>query len=701
MIQDTYKNNVTSTNGDIVTTGFNIEVNESMFQLLTSNVYNDPKLAVMREWSTNACDACIAADKEVKFDVHLPTIEEPHFSVRDYGTGLSPDDITGLFSNLGASTKRDSNKYNGTLGIGRMAGLAVADAFTVESYYEGQQYSYVISIQNGVPVTMSLGTKSTTQPDGLKLSVAVDLNDIGSYVDKTHRLYKFFDYKPTLNIDSISTEMDVSEHISDDWFIENVSGYSHSSSNYVVMSQVAYEIPYNNDIKTRGFRNLVVKVPPGAVTFNPGRESLSLNKKTVEYINSTFKKVEAEYVEAANTAMALANNDKELMGIYTSLTNSVSSNITDSIDPVPFTSTEYQNLFTSTGYGYYTQSSSPSFRFVSGTDNFKSATNNMLSIHYKNSYYKTSRVLDDSNYESYNNFFNANHVIVDVKTKYKAALNEHFSNRSLVTWQRSGKVDIDEAVEKAKEYLDTLGISYTMASDIASKYNSSEVKAYNPREGFYASVITTDIISSGDAMSEEDCLSQTYLYLKLKNTTPILSSEDYTFRTYMEVYQALKNVTVMPKIRGVAKKYQSYADDWDNWVDFETFIKDRVKNTVFRTQANITPIHLSHHFISPTTVSRYPKDIQDLYREIKEHQAYNNHKSFIYSSHLYDILKEMGASFESYSPENPLDIDRIEQTFPETLHLLREKSWGYSGLGADFVPKLAKLEEFYALHSTK
>lgn len=116
MIQQAYKNNVQSVQGDITTTGFSIEVNESMFQMLTSNVYNDTKLAVMREWSTNACDACLAAGVEVKFDVHLPTLEEPKFFVRDYGTGLAPEDIVGLFSNLGASTKRNSNMYNGTLG---------------------------------------------------------------------------------------------------------------------------------------------------------------------------------------------------------------------------------------------------------------------------------------------------------------------------------------------------------------------------------------------------------------------------------------------------------------------------------------------------------------------------------------------------------------------------------------------------------
>ena len=70
----------------------------------------------IREWSTNAIDACISAGVTPHFDVQLPTASDPTFAVRDYGTGLAPEDIVGLFSNLGASTKRNSDMYNGTLG---------------------------------------------------------------------------------------------------------------------------------------------------------------------------------------------------------------------------------------------------------------------------------------------------------------------------------------------------------------------------------------------------------------------------------------------------------------------------------------------------------------------------------------------------------------------------------------------------------
>jgi DNA topoisomerase VI subunit B len=116
MIPQENRNAIKEVSSGVTSSDFSIEVNASMFKMLMADVYTDPIKAVIREWSTNACDACLEAGVPVKFDVHLPVAGESTFSVRDYGTGLSPEVLTGLFTVLGASTKRDSNKYNGTLG---------------------------------------------------------------------------------------------------------------------------------------------------------------------------------------------------------------------------------------------------------------------------------------------------------------------------------------------------------------------------------------------------------------------------------------------------------------------------------------------------------------------------------------------------------------------------------------------------------
>jgi hypothetical protein len=700
MIQQQYKNNVQDLNGDIQTTGFSIEVNESMFQMLTSNVYNDPTLAVMREWSTNACDACIAAGKDVNFDVHLPTIEEPQFFVRDYGTGLAPEDIVGLFSNLGASTKRNSNAYNGTLGIGRMAGLAVADAFTVESYYNGTRYSYAISMQNGVPVTMHLGDEPTSKANGLKLAVAVDYDDIMAYVERAEKLYKYFDYKPSLNRSDVNIHLDVSEHISDNWFITKPTG-GYRTSNFVVMSQVAYEIPYNTKVDDQGFNNLVIKAEPGSVTFNPGRESLSLNKATIDYLNDAFLRIKDDYIQAANNTLAMCENDYELMTAYGSLTRAAPHQVAQVIDPTPFASTEFKNLFGNRSSYYHSSSVTNSFNYLYAGTAFDAATAGMLSLAYKNSYYKNSKPFNSNNSQGWREFFYAKHVIIDLKSKFRSALNEHFKGENLMTWQRTGKTDMDEAVTQAKNYLEAMGIPYTLASSIVEESTfTGDLKTIAPREGFYASTVENESVFKSEKMDEYDVENTTYLYLKLKNTTPIIEDTTLSFEEYQEAYNMLALVTPMPQVKGVAKKYQDFVEQLDNWLDYETYIKDKMKETTFKVPFETRVPNLTSRVINKDTYTLYPKAIQEYYLEIRDYHAFNADSSFLYTEASRSLARQMGANFITYEPQRDVDLEYLELTFTKSLPMITGTSGSYFDPSPDLVAHIAELEEFYAVHSS-
>lgn len=290
MIQPSLQSNIETP----VTLGsFTLEPNESMFRMLTTSSYKDLISAPIREWSTNAVDACIAAGVPISFDVHLPTVEEPTFSVRDYGTGLPESDIVGLFATLGASTKRQSNAYNGTLGIGRMAGLAYTSGFTVESYHDQMYYSYLISIQNGLPSYIKLGESPTDQPNGLRLSLTVNLSDVNIFVDKATAIYRYFEVLPNLNI-PITPASDTAIHVCDSWQLDrNLSG------NHILMSNVLYEIPRDSQIPTFGFSGIIFKAPTGSVSFNPGRESLSLDPVTIDYVKKCFLAAKTQYAEFA------------------------------------------------------------------------------------------------------------------------------------------------------------------------------------------------------------------------------------------------------------------------------------------------------------------------------------------------------------------------------------------------------------------
>jgi len=100
-------------NGDFKTSGFKIQASAKAFEILSSNIYTNKVRAVVREYNCNAYDAHVAAGNEQPWDVHLPTRLEPHFSVRDYGTGLSDEQVREIFTTYFHSTKTGSNDFVG------------------------------------------------------------------------------------------------------------------------------------------------------------------------------------------------------------------------------------------------------------------------------------------------------------------------------------------------------------------------------------------------------------------------------------------------------------------------------------------------------------------------------------------------------------------------------------------------------------
>jgi hypothetical protein len=689
MLNQNYKNNIEEVTSGVTTTNFSIEVNESMFQMLTSDIYSDTTLAVMREWSTNACDACITAGKPIKYDVHLPLFEEPEFFVRDYGTGLAPEDIVGLFSNLGASTKRDSNATNGTFGIGRMAGLAVSSSFTVESFYQGYHYTYVISMKNGIPVTMHLGDKATTEPDGLKLSVKVDFSDIGAYETRASNLYKFFDHKPTLNKE-INIELDKSEHISDDWFITVKNPNMYNQPNYVVMSQIAYQIPDSYDVANQGFKNLVIRAEPGAVTFNPGRETLSLDKKTIDFLNTTFMEVIEGYVAQTTAAFARADSDYEILKIFNAVTTAAPASVGKQIDPALFLTPECQSLLIQDGRGH---------RLVTGGDTFKGMTNSAISLNYKSNYYAKARKVTPEKSINWTDFFFSPHILIDLKTNYRTPLNALYPKQKMVTWSRGEGTSFDDSVIEIEKFLKVLDLPYVKASALLPQVVSTKTTNL-PREGLYTSSIVDGIVSASERMPDDDVEAETYLYLKLKNMTPTLSNS-IVFADLMIAYNALRRVTTMPRIVGVAKKYQGYVDNLDNWVDIETYISRVAAQTTFREPISDDIPRMDSKVIDCNNYNLYPVDLQEFYLELTAYYEFNESDNYLDYEFERKLMSELGATFETFEPTRDIDIGQLEEVYKIVLPFMTGKWNDYCDVSLENVIRIAQLEEFHAVHTPK
>jgi hypothetical protein len=179
--------------------GFTIAQTSKMFKILSDSLYSDKVMAVIRELSTNAYDSHIASGNQNPFKVILPNAANPNFVVRDYGTGLSQEDMENLYTTYGASNKNTSNDFVGCLGLGSKSPFAYTKSFTTSSYFNGQKYTYVAAIDDaGVPTLNLFNISETDEPNGLEISFAVKQYDFAEFSTKSMRIFHYFKMKPII-----------------------------------------------------------------------------------------------------------------------------------------------------------------------------------------------------------------------------------------------------------------------------------------------------------------------------------------------------------------------------------------------------------------------------------------------------------------------------------------------------------------------
>jgi hypothetical protein len=282
---------------------FRIRNSAKAFSILSSGLYANKIRAIIRELSCNAVDSHTAAGKiDTPFDVHLPNQLDPYFSIRDYGTGLTHDQVTNIYTTYFESTKTDSNAFIGALGLGSKSPFSYTDNFTVTAIKDGKKGIYSAFInEQGVPSIALMMQEDTDEPAGVEVKFSVnDYYDYGKFRSEAQSVYKHFALKPVVSgCENFKIEEVAYERKDIIPGVHSLGGYSRSYNSSAVMGNISYPIDIPQADTVLG--NLAPLLRCGLeLHFSIGELDFQASREGLSYIPQTITSIKNKLAELNN-----------------------------------------------------------------------------------------------------------------------------------------------------------------------------------------------------------------------------------------------------------------------------------------------------------------------------------------------------------------------------------------------------------------
>lgn len=307
---------------------FTIKASAKAFQILSANLYSNPLGSMIRELSTNAYDAHVMVDKKDEpFIITLPNALEPSFKIRDFGPGMSHQDIMSVYTTFFESTKTNNNDVVGCLGLGSKSPFGVADSFTVTSYYNGVKTIYSSFLNDArIPSIAKFAEVETDEENGLEIEVAIKEDNFRTFAREVNNQLKYFKVKPI-----VRGNADFEWHAEEEYLYEGTGWKMVKGGNgpRVVQGQIQYPISTRDMGKVYDTASLAVQellnrsvlfeVAIGEVNIAPSREALSYDERTSRNIVAAAEKILAELPGKLRATIENAPTEYEAKLQYASL----------------------------------------------------------------------------------------------------------------------------------------------------------------------------------------------------------------------------------------------------------------------------------------------------------------------------------------------------------------------------------------------
>lgn len=305
--------------GEISKKKISISANAKAYRLIFGQIYPDIIKAIVRELFTNAWDSQkVANNLETPIDIHLPSKWEPYFGIRDYGTGMTPDVIDKIYSNVFESSKDQSNDEAGMFGMGSKTPLGYVDTFSIVSYVNGTYWYYDIHMDDSGSAVISLkATGETTEPNGVDVQVAVLEKDFEFF--NTHVQHFAYGANTPINVNR-EKFLNIRKIFKEGngWYLYEKSDKKAQETVHIRMGCVLYALRWNyiekkidyyekNKIQNLLSKPFVLDYPIGTFAVTGSREDIIYNDESCKLIVDRLSEI-AETM-AIDSAIDIQNSN--------------------------------------------------------------------------------------------------------------------------------------------------------------------------------------------------------------------------------------------------------------------------------------------------------------------------------------------------------------------------------------------------------
>ncbi len=538
---------------------------------LRDNIYENPKQSMIKELISNSLDVHVENNVARPIEITLPNTFNNLLVIRDFGTGLSKEFMSTKYTQVGFSTKEESELSLGAYGIGRLSPLAYTDVYYIDSYYKGTYSKYMLTVYDeGAKKKVSLlniGEWATNEPSGLKVSIPIKEEDYSSIESIVKEHCRYLHNQPPL-INGKPAELVPKIIEGNGWYIT----YSFSSSIVGLIGgmpnkikDISDYIKSTNEIYAYNKLGLVINIPIGSVTQTASKD-IQKTKFTENTITKLFDNVKAEILEAYQTKLNTIDNLVEAIHLISFLDSNLYSKL------------KWRDIEFEKYYGVYFGHTSCTITNIKNKNLNKAVTSYLPIANYYKVYI--------------NDLENANQKILREQLQEKYGDNVYIiSNITTKDFNNLYNFPLLSSVISLEDLIPTT--KRRISNTPKKKVDTSEVTAYYLRENVS---LQTYCATNKVRVAKSPDRTEYYLELTDSNKKLVRNNEFYNKQTKHTNIYLFENISKL---------------DLEVWVDFHDYLKEKVNKLLKQTPHLLEFVDFYYNYTELWLILEWFKNIQD------------------------------------------------------------------------------------------